>query len=178
MSAVDAEHEVALARHGGDPIQRQEVSAAESQVRQGEQPGLRRDRGLEPLQELRVGGGGHRNRDGDAVDAAGFQELPDARSSRMLLVGGDDLVAGSQAQAHADRADPFRGVARQRDIVGRGPHERRRLAAHLLQPRSQRPPHLGRRAGSQLAREAGEILEDGKGNRPERAVVEIGHLGR
>ena len=128
LRAVDGDDQAVLAAQAAQVLDRI-AHAAAGDVAERQDPGARGDRGAQRLDQLRRVF--DRTRQGDLAHhqpLAGGPVAPRLHPDRVLVAGGEDLVAGAQA-AHAvgGQRQPYGSVAVDGELLRAGSHERRQL---------------------------------------------------
>src|SRR5262245_40711234 len=174
VRAVDNRLDAASARQLADAFDRINLPAQVGDVTEMYDACARRDIALENLDDLILTL--RRNGDGDFFDDDPFAPLalpPRGEHSRIILVGGQNLVA--RFQIHSELADFQRlaGVARDCDLFHVAAERERKAAAHTFDLRVEDAPH---RVDGRVVREfqiASHRLLHYARARTDAAVVEI-----
>src|SRR5262245_36500646 len=174
MRAIHYRLDAARARQLADALDRIDLPAQVGDVAEMDDASARRDAALEDLGDLILTL--RRNGDGDFFDDDPFAPLalpPRGEHSRVILVGGQNLVARFQIQPELADFQRLAGVARDGDLVHIAAEREREPAAHAFDLRVEDAPH---RVDGRVVREfqiASHRLLHYARARTDAAVVEI-----
>jgi hypothetical protein len=140
--AVHDHLDAALASHLADALHREDLAGEVRDVADQDHLRLRRDRLLEALVE--VVEALWRDREGDRLQddaVAALALAPGGEHARVVVRGGEDLVARLQVEPELHGLERLAGVARDRHLLGVAAELAGERAAHRLDLRLEQLPH-------------------------------------
>ena len=136
LDPVDEEEDAALAAEGADLPERKDETVVEGDPGDGDDPRPLVDEGRERLErDASPVADGHA-----AVDAPALERAPGVGVGGELHVVGDDVVPRAPRKPEGDEVDRPGSVREERDLLGRGADEPRRLRPGLLDVAVVPPP--------------------------------------